>query len=109
MGHVGHVMGDCVGSIFGFQSECWSETRVVLRHCVLEHVVGKLWRHGGHHLLHLDTFRISESRGVDHVQLCSEVSRLRNLPTLGGLNMLSVEISRKSISLMLQHKKFQLK
>ena len=101
MRHVGHMMR-LVRSIFGFESECWGQTRMVLRHGVLEHVVRKLWRHGGHHLLHLDTFRNSQSRGVDHVQLCSQVSRLRNLSSFGWLHIFTVEIYRKSISLVLK-------
>jgi len=97
VGHVGHVG---LRVVFGVKLQGWDEAGVVLAHVVSQHMVRQLGGHRSHHLLHLNTLGHSQAGGVDHVQLCSQVSRLWHLPSLGWFYILAVNFLWQGISLV---------
>ena len=102
VGHVGHVDHVGLGVVLGVKLQCGNEAGVVLAHVVSQHVVGQLGGHGGHHLLHLDTLGHPQAGRVDHVQLCPQVGRLWDLPSLGWFYILTVNFLWQRISLVLK-------
>merc|ERR1712051_891651 len=98
VGHVGH--GPHLRVVFRVQLEGGDEARVVLTHVVCQQVVLQFGGHRGHHLLHLNTFWVSQAGRVNHVQLCSQVGRLWHFASLGWFYILTVNFLRQGISLV---------